>query len=163
MHKFHLNKPIDRSNGQAIHTSRLSIHIAGRPAFSNDALTAFKRLLLPLFVYKKRSAEFSGGQPAISGRWGYCFVFADTAVVVIGNPEALKYVEEILFVYLSVRLSVHTLIRLYAYIYQIESIINVASFSLLFLWVIINYVVMILHGTSMDAMKMNELFCSIKC
>lgn len=54
MHKFHLNKPIDRSTGQAIHTSRLSIHIAGRPAFSNDALTAFKRLLLPLFVYQKK-------------------------------------------------------------------------------------------------------------
>lgn len=60
MHKFHLNKPIDRSTGQAIHTSRLSIHIAGRPAFSNDALTAFKRLLLPLFVYQKKKRRVLG-------------------------------------------------------------------------------------------------------
>lgn len=148
MHKFHLNKPIDRSTGQAIHTSRLSIHIADRPAFSNDALTAFKRLLLPLFVYQKKRRVL--GRAASSGRWGYCFVFADTAVVVIGNPEALKYVEEILFVYLlclSVCLSIPW--SGYTPIYQIESIINVASFSLLFLWVIINYVVMILHGTFM--------------
>lgn len=81
MHKFHLNKPIDRSTGQAIHTSRLSIHIVGRPAFSNDALTAFKRLLLPLFVYQKKKRRVLGraaSQP-----------FLAVEVIVLSSPTPL--------------------------------------------------------------------------